>query len=261
MNLTQYKEKKQKELQSFNAQKRRVHCLECMRPQKACLCHHIEPFETQTQFCILMHPMEAKKESVGTGRYTNKCLKNCRIIVGESFDEDKEVQKILKDESLYPMILYPGESSINISTTKINRDDFKGKTPLIFVIDGTWPCAKSMMRDSKSLHDLPRVSFDNNEESKFSIKHQPAKYCLSTIESVYKLISELEKQGLENVGAQKETMPHLLSELVKFQIKCANDPALQTYKRKRSSYKSPSERKNAKRWEQRKICFEDKNYS
>lgn len=262
MNLKKYKQKRDLEKKALELEysKHRTHCLDCLRSVKACLCNGIESFSTQFEFRILMHPKEARKESVGTGRYTNIVLNNCKIIIGENFDDNKEVQNIIKGEKYYPFLLYPGSEAVNITYDNIDKNKYHGKAPLIFIIDGTWPCAKSMMRDSITLHDLPRISFDSNIESKFTIKHQPARYCLSTIESVYQLLSGLERQGLENTDNKKEMLLKTLDRMVAFQVECATDPSKNSYRKRDDGYKKPHERQSSKRWDHRMILFEEKNY-
>ena len=257
MDIKQYQEKKNQilEAQKQEQTKQRILCLSCFRPKKACFCDTVTPFSTFFKFCLLMHPKEAKKERLGTGRMTNNVLINSQIIVDENFDQNDEVQEILKSDQYYPMLLYPGNKSLNISNNNIDRDHLKNKIPLIFVLDGTWPCAKTMIRETKTLHSIPRISFSSEVESKFAIKHQPSKYCLSTIESIFQVISILEEQGLENVGEKKFQLMELLSHLVEFQIKCATDPNLSSY-RKKKTYKDPSERKPSKKWDSRNICFD-----
>ncbi len=230
-------------------------CLNCLRPQKACFCSKVDSFETQTKFIILMHPKESKKSFLGTGRLSHTALKNSQIIVGVNFDEDPQVQAILNNNSNECILLYPGESSINLSRETL---PVTPKQRIIFILDGTWPCAKKMMRKSTSLHDLPRVSFETKKTSEFIIKHQPANYCLSTIESIYVLLSELEEQKLEDTKGKKQTLLQALENLVQFQIKCANDPSLQNFKRfKERADVLPRERVASKKWEKRKVCFQD----
>lgn len=262
MKLEDYKNKKNKEAEKLKEEysTHRHHCLKCLRSIKACLCSHLKPFKTRFEFVILMHPKEAKKQTVGTGRYTHLSLTNSRIIVGENFDNNSEVQTILNDKTIQPFLLYPGENAVNISNEKLDLESYSGEKPLVFILDGTWPCAKSMMRDSKTLHQIPRISFDSNIESKFVIKHQPAKFCLSTIESVYLLISALEEQNIEKTKDQSKSLLNMLEEIVKFQVECANDPSKQSYRSRPEGYKKPEERKDSLRWEKRMIIFDEKNY-
>lgn len=235
----------------------RTKCLKCLRPDEICLCSTFKAFQTSTHFVILMHPKEAKKERVGTGRVSHTMLLNSQIIIGENFDNDIKVQKILNDPKNFCMILYPGEDSHNISEEKLVIGD---KQLVIFVIDGTWPCAKSMMRDSKSLHHIAKISFTLNQKSAFSIKQQPGDYCLSTIESLYQTIQGLKKSELETIKNDQDlVLLKSLERIVEFQIQCANDPSRNNYRK--SYYKNPSERKVSKKHMTRKICFESENYN
>ncbi|MFI5391325.1 MAG: tRNA-uridine aminocarboxypropyltransferase [Bacteriovoracales bacterium] len=231
-------------------------CTKCLRSIKSCFCSAIEPFPTNTDFRILMHPKEAKRQKVGTGRIANLCLENSKIIIGEQFQNNLEVNNLINSPHFHTLILYPGETSHNITQGPITFDP--NKKLLVFIIDGTWPCAKSMMRDSKNLHHLPRISFETNEISKFKIKHQPAKYCLSTIESIYHLLNGLEKWNLEQLEGKQKILPQALERIVDFQLKCAIDPKLSGYRR--GAFSDPSKRKDSIKWESRKICFDEKNY-
>jgi len=199
-----------------------------------------------------MHPKEAKKEKSGTGRLSHLCLKNSQIIVGESFDKSPQVKALLEDSNYFHMILYPGNDAFDISNTCKNLSN--SKPLLLFVIDGTWACAKSMMRRSPILHGLPRLSFTPKGTSKFLIKQQPSTMCFSTIESLYFILEGLKQRNLENLNQEHQILPDLLARLVKFQMKCASDPTLPGYRKK--SYKGPQERIISKKWATRKAYFQ-----
>ena len=172
----------------------RTKCYKCMRPSSTCICEHISPFQTKTRFIILMHPKEFRKEKVGTGRMTQLQLENSEIIVGVDFTNNDRVNEILRDETKRSFLLYPGINSFNLSVRKNTETiSFMGKTPHIFILDGTWPCARKMLKRSKNLQNLKRVSFDNKITSKFIIKQQPAALCLSTIESIYTVLNLLKE--------------------------------------------------------------------
>src|SRR3989339_636776 len=108
-------------------------CNKCLRPTKACFCEEIVSFATQFEFRILMHPKEAKYSHIGTGRMANLVLNNCQIIVGATFDNDPQVQKLIHAKEYFPMVLYPGENAINISRQSLAKDYFQNKKPLIFI--------------------------------------------------------------------------------------------------------------------------------
>ena len=99
---------------------REEYCYKCVRLQRNCLCSIISPFQTDAHFVLLMHPMEAKKEKMGTGRISNLSLINSQIITGVNFSEDHGVNSLIDDENNYCSILYPGKNAINISEDDVS---------------------------------------------------------------------------------------------------------------------------------------------
>ena len=260
MNLEKYHKLKAERLkaqeQKFSTYRKL--CTKCLRSQKVCFCESLKSFRTWAEFRILMHPKEAKNEKVGTGRLANVCLKNCKIIMGIDFGESVEVLNLLKDPQYFPMVLYPGDNSHNISERPLNLDKMENKRPLIFVIDGTWACAKTMMRESHVLHHIPRISFKDDAISRFAVKLQPDSRCLSTIESIHKLLDGLNTWGHENLKGIHDILIKTLDRLVQDQIDCVNDPSRQVYRPK-----NPLDKKEIlglREWDKRKLFFEEKTY-
>ncbi|EPZ51991.1 DTW domain protein [Bacteriovorax sp. BAL6_X] len=209
----------------------RIKCMGCSRPKTLCVCSLIKTSQIRSKIVILIHPMEAKKEKLGTGRITHTGLANSELIMGIDFTSDKKVNDLLNDESYYPMVLYPGEDALNISAPSSEEVELlKNKIPLIFVIDGTWPCAKKMMKLSTNINQLPRISFSSDKESAFLIKHQPHKQALSTVESVHVLVKELGKYGVEDLDGNEDSMIDAFKAMVQKQIDIASDPNVPTYR-------------------------------
>ncbi len=256
MDKATYLKRKQEQKDSASVFKREEFCFKCFRVKSLCLCHLIKPFDTKTHFVLLMHPMEAKKEKMGTGRITLATLKNSKLIVGIDFTNDAEVNALINDPKNYCMVLYPGEQSINISSDDVTPlKNLNGKRLVVFLIDGTWPCAKKMMRLSKNINTLPRVSFTANRESLFLIKEQPAEYCLSTLESIHFFLSESERRGLESLESKHDNMLDVFKSMVDFQIKCASDPNLPSYRNSKGGYSTKTERKKSKKWGSNRIVY------
>lgn len=227
-------------------------CLKCRRRLRTCVCEYLRPFKTYSRFIILMHPMEYKKEKVGTGRFSHLILENSAIFVDVSFDENKGFQEMLNDPHYETYVLYPGDKVVNLSG-EVSEDFLKGKPKQFIVIDGTWPCAKKMMKLTKTLHHLPRVSFTSQRVSAFKVKQQPLPECLSTVESIHQVICELNRLGLENTAGNEENLIEVFSKTVDQQINLAQDPERQGYRRK--AFSLPSERKISKKWEKRLLFF------
>ena len=247
---------KKKEAQQTQTFQKESFCYKCYKQSKNCLCHLVSSFSPVFQFVILMHPMEAKKEKMGTGRLSHLFLEGSKIITGVDFSQNEEVNQLIKEGNVY--IMYPGENAINVScgeVGKLKNQIEKNQRISIFLIDGTWPCAKKMMKLSKNLHDLPRISFDVTKESMFEIKEQPSKFCLSTIESIHLFLTECERRNLINIDHNQDKMLDAFKQMVEFQKQCAVDPALDSYRRKKQGYTPKSERTPSKKWESRSIIF------
>jgi DTW domain-containing protein YfiP len=144
-----------------------------------------------------MHPKEFKKVKNNTGYLTHNSLKNSELFVGIDFSEHRRVNEIIEEYESY--ILFPSQGALNLSRAKPSRK----KSVAIFLIDATWACAKKIFLESKNLQNLPHMSFDVTTESQYQIKEQPAKHCLSTIESTYEVIKLLNAHGIEKISKKQ----------------------------------------------------------
>jgi DTW domain-containing protein YfiP len=238
----------------------RQFCYQCYRPKKNCLCSDINAFDTRTRFVILMHPKEARKVKLGTGRLTHLCLKNSEILLGVDFTEDQRINRLIKDPANYPVILYPGENSTDISEFPFPDSDADQKKILVFVVDASWTLAKKMLKLSTNLHDLPKIHFRPQGPSRYVIKQQPHPNCLSTIESVYFLLQELDKRGMEECREKHHSLLEFLDKICRLQLECTEDASLPGY---RKNAVKPS---GEKRWpdksrypgkrQRRSVCFD-----
>jgi DTW domain-containing protein YfiP len=195
--------------------------------------------------------MEFKKEKVGTGRFSHLILKNSEVLVDINFDHNKRLQTLLNDPDFQTYILYPGFEAIDLGTDVLKEE--KKKLQFI-VIDGTWPCAKKMMKLSTCLHTLPRVSFTTNRISEFKVKHQPMPGCLSTVESIHQVILDLNRMGIE-ATTNHDNLMDVFRYTVDQQIELAQDPNRQGYRKK--PFSLPENRKISKKWDQRLLFFKD----
>lgn len=198
----------------------RAKCYKCYRPLTSCMCSYVKPIETKTKFVILMHPKEFKKTKNGTGHLTHLSLPNSELYVDVDFSGHTAVNTLIASNMNTCFVLYPGKNSININTQKIESN---GKQIVIFIIDSTWPCSVKMLRLSRNLQQLPRLSFTHTKTSQFQIKEQPKEYCLSTIESTQTILELLNAQGLEQIGeaALNGFLNPFLS-MIDYQIRCAS---------------------------------------
>ncbi len=234
---------------------RRQTCYRCWRKKSLCFCEHIKPFATKTQFILLMHPKEAKKQKLGTGRMTHAAMENSKIITDVNLDHNSEMQKLIADPSRHLMLMYPAPDAVAIDAHEEIPSELstplreEGKTLTILLLDATWPCAKKMMKLSTCLHNLPKVSFSQTYTGRFLIKHQPDENCLSTLETIYQGIQGLKKMGYEeNLNhCPEDNLFELMDKMIEFQIKCASDPTIPSTRGRKSKRRPTEVRVRAKR--------------
>jgi len=183
-------------------------------------------------------------------------LENSEIIVGVDFTNNNRVNEILTKENSCSFLLYPGKDNFNLSIRKSSEiNSFMGNNPQIFLLDGTWPCARKMLKLSKNLQKLKRVSFDNIIKSKFIIKQQPESLCLSTIESVYTVLNLLKEGDFEQCETKGFLIP--FEKMMEYQLECILNPNNKNY---RSTAKREVIPKNRyKKNSERSIIFEQES--
>ena len=158
----------------------REECYTCRRAKKNCLCGSIKPFATRMRFVILMHAKEDQKQKTGTAWLAKMCLRTAELLVGTDFTDNERVNSLIQDPSYSPFVLYPGPKAASFKT--LGKDALpEGKTPLVFVIDGTWRGARGLLNKSRNIRALPRLSFSGSYKSQFVIKRQPMAHCVATI--------------------------------------------------------------------------------
>jgi DTW domain-containing protein YfiP len=208
---------KRTELPKAAAPAHREECYVCRRAKKNCLCGGAKPFATKTRFIILMHTKEAHKQRTGTARLAKMCLTNAELIIGTDFTSHEHVNALIQDPAYSPFVLYPGPQAVSFGSL---AEEFRRgeKIPLVFVIDGTWRGAQRVLRKSRNVSALPRLSFSGSYASQFKIKKQPRPHCVSTIEAVYYLCKEAQAAGYEDLKGQEENLMAMFRELVDTQL-------------------------------------------
>lgn len=214
------------------AGKHRDICPSCRRPAITCLCPLVRPFFIPIPFVILIHPRESREHKTGTGRLTHLCLENSRILTGIDFTDDPNIHKLLDDPSYAPAVLFPSREPVPLDDAYFSDLQVSGRTPLIFVIDGTWIGARKMLKLSRNLDALPRICLIPEQPSRFKIKHQPHPWCLSTIEAVHNLIEIFDRRGLVETDGRHGVLLEVLDGLVGRQARFAADMEGQGYRKR-----------------------------
>ena len=202
-------------------------CYKCWRPMSCCLCPAKPPMETRTRIVLLMHPKEFRHQKCTTGRLTCLNLANSEIISGVSFDSNRRYRSLIEDPRNYPVLLYPGAGAMDVQRGGLPAIGAGGLRLVVFLIDATWHCSRTIVRESPSLLRLPRLAIEPAAPSRFLIKRQPSPWCLSTIEATHELLLALETGGLDTYP-DKDRLLHAFKAMQDFQIfQTANAPKRQ----------------------------------
>jgi DTW domain-containing protein YfiP len=160
----------------------------------------------RTKIVLLIHPKEWRRERCGTGRLTCLNIADAELLPGIAFDAHPRVRELIDNPGNFPVLLYPGKGSIDLSDSNPAvfgaaarlRTAASGRRITAFLVDATWACSKAVLRESPGLLALPRLMFTPKTPSRWLIKRQPGPLCLSTLETVHELLCALESAGLED---------------------------------------------------------------
>ncbi len=219
MNVESYLQKKR--LLSEQAPQYRHLCLTCRQPQFGCFCAFVQNFDPKIKFMILIHPIEFKRR-IATGRMSHLCLENSELIIGQNYSANQNVNDVLRNPENHCVILYPGRTSIDLTSmdSETRQSLFpKDKKLVIFVIDGTWATAGKMVYQSKNLIDLPRICFTPPAPSNFRVRKQPAPGCYSTIEAIHHTLELLgPSQGFDLTTLNHHKLIFVFDKMVEKQL-------------------------------------------
>ncbi len=168
-----------------------------------------------------MHPKEFKKQRTGTGRLAHLSLPGSEILMGINFTKNPRLIQLLNDPQYFPMLMYPGDDAICAGDSKMTAN-LENKTLLVLIIDSTWACSKKMIKSSPNIMALPKLSFGGSYKSIFTFKREPAEYCISTIESCYYLIKEMQAANLCDGNVNPEPLMNVFKRMIVHQLEKEN---------------------------------------
>ena len=193
---------------------------------ETCYCKYIKQIETGIKFVFLIHPKEAYKQKTGTGRLAHLSLPGSELVIGIDFTKNKRIQELLHDDKYFPVVMYPGEDAwtageVRQTAPHTLKEAVGDKQLLVFLVDATWPCARKMLRLSPNITSLQKISFTAGYKSEYTFKKEPREDYLSTIETCYYLIKELQAAGFcpsDKSENNVEPLMDVFRRMVRFQI-------------------------------------------
>jgi DTW domain-containing protein len=212
-------------------------CYSCWQPDFSCYCSWLKPFDPVIEFVILIHPIEIRKR-IATGRMTHLSLTTSQLIDGLDYSQNAKVNALLKDPRKQCFMLYPGRTAKNLTTmSPTERYDLvdTDRTPVVFVIDGTWSTARTMVRLSTNLQTIPRVCFTPPAPSNFLLRKQPKPECVCTLEAIHQTIELLgPASGFSTATREHDSLLEVFEKMVRLQFdlthNASNAPRKRTYR-------------------------------
>lgn len=170
-----------------------------------------------------MHPKE-RRVAIGTARMAHHAVTGSLLLVGERFDDDPRLLRLLDDPAVAPVILYPSPTALDLgaaSPAEARAHFPRGRRPLVIVLDGTWTTAKKLLRLSSRLASLPAIRFTPPARARYdAIRREPRAECVSTLEAVHQVIDHLARLGVAAPppGRAHDGMLALLDVMVREQV-------------------------------------------
>lgn len=157
---------------------------------------------------MLQHPRE-RHVAIGTAHMASLCLTNSELHVGVDWSRSAPFLRALADPERRPILLYPGEGSIDIV-----RAPPPGPVTLV-VVDGTWSQTKKVVRTNPVLSALPRYAFVPPTPSEYRIRKEPDAASVATIEALVHALT-----ALEGGAARFESLLAPFRAMIDFQLEC-----------------------------------------
>jgi DTW domain-containing protein YfiP len=175
-------------------------CPQCFKKTTLCVCEHITPQTTQLHVLILQHPQEPDHD-LGSAQLTHLALPNSTLKIGLSW---RSLSAVLNQKDMVAArwaVLYLGsgvkgdaksDKTLQFVSQKGNPVDTPEELDGIVVLDGTWSQAKALWWRNPWLLKLKRAILMPQQKSLYKeLRKEPRKECLSTIEAIAEMLTEL----------------------------------------------------------------------
>ncbi len=167
----------------------RISCNICTLPERACLCAALpkQAIDNAFPLYILQHWQE-RTHALNTARIAVLGLKRCQLFPVADIPAEEVLPLALQSQLNDALLIYPGAESTNVAEL---RGENVAARPLV-LLDASWRKSKRMLLSSTWLQNLPRISFDVAQPSRYRIRKAPAPNYSSTLEALCTVLGSLE---------------------------------------------------------------------
>ncbi len=181
-------------LKPFTARgSREPRCPGCRVAFSHCLCDLRPPVPSNAGMCLIMHDVEPLKPS-NTGWLIADVVADTSAFGWARTEVDPALPALLADPQWQPYLVFPGEFVAPERVVSQVQPE-PGKRPLFVLLDATWPEARKMFRKSPYLDQLPVLSLQPEQLSRYRLRRSKRDDHLCT--------SEVASLCLELAGDQR----------------------------------------------------------
>jgi DTW domain-containing protein YfiP len=181
-------------------------CPRCERSERYCVCEFTAPIKTRTAILVLQHPQEPGVD-IGTVPIIAQTFSDAIIKTGLSWpnlkkalgrEVDPQRWGVLYLGSVHTETLPPGRELFAVDKKGVplpDQDAVLKKLEGIVLLDGTWSQAKTLWWRNAWLLKLRRLVIHTRKRSLYdTIRKEPRKGCLSTLETTGEVLSVFEQR-------------------------------------------------------------------
>lgn len=155
-------------------------CPQCRVLFSHCLCAWQPRVEARSGMCLVMYDVEALKPS-NTGWLIADLIVDTHAFGWQRTAVDSKLIELLQDPQWQPCVVFPGEY---VAPERVITElpQASGKRPLFILLDATWSEARKMFRKSPYLDQLPVLSLQPEQLSRYRLRRSKRDEHLCTAE-------------------------------------------------------------------------------
>lgn len=130
--------------------------------------------------------------TTNTARLAKLALTDCEIRVRGRQDSVVDGYDLAGDPKLLPLLLYPTEDSVELSSEHLKRAEAEGKRITLIVPDGNWRQGGKAAKRTPGLEATECVRLPPGPLSEYKLRNEPRPDYVSTYEAIARAIGVLE---------------------------------------------------------------------
>lgn len=161
-----------------------IRCERCRVAERYCICSWQPSVQARSGVCLLMADKEPLKPS-NTGWLIADVVPDTHAFLWARTEPDVQLLALLKDPQWMPWLVFPADEAMAEQRVEAELPvelAHSTRRPLFVLLDGTWQEARKMFRKSPYLQELPVLSLQPEQLSRYHLRTALSPEQLSTAE-------------------------------------------------------------------------------